>query len=155
MTMINKWISIRKHLLRKSAKKKGFSLIEAVVGIALMGIAVLGLAQLFTYSILVNSRADEISNATFLAQQQIDELRTLTASELNVLTSGKIDEIIDVNNDGTNDYRRITEIQLVSDMWEVKVMVFPGEHQQQSTDELFQNPSQYHAMANVSTVISR
>ncbi|MFW6123666.1 MAG: type IV pilus modification PilV family protein [Acidobacteriota bacterium] len=153
--MIKKWISIRKYLLRKSAKKKGFSLIEAVVGIALMGIAVLGLAQLFTYSILVNSRADEISNATFLAQQQIDELRTLTATELNLLTGGKIDEIIDVNNDGTNDYRRITEIQLVSDYWEVKVMVFPGEHQEVSADQLFQNPSQYHAMANISTMISR
>jgi len=155
MTMINKWISIRKFLRKKNSKRRGFSLIEAVVGIALMGIAALGLAQLFTYSILVNSRADEISNATFLAQQQIDSLRGLTASELNMLTTGKIDETIDVNNDTTYDYRRITEIQLVSDYWEVKVMVFPGEHQEVSADQLFQNPSQYHVMANISTMISR
>ena len=153
--MINKWISIRKFLRKKNSKRRGFSLIEAVVGIALMGIAALGLAQLFTYSILVNSRADEISNATFLAQQQIDSLRGLTASELNMLTTGKIDETIDVNNDTTYDYRRITEIQLVSDYWEVKVMVFPGEHQEVSADQLFQNPSQYHVMANISTMISR
>ncbi|MFO7980087.1 MAG: type II secretion system protein [Candidatus Aminicenantes bacterium] len=152
---INKRISIKKLFLKKKSREEGFSLIEAVVAIALMGTAALGLAQLFTYSILVNSRADEISNATFLVQQQIDSLRGLTATELNVLTSTKIDETIDQNNDGTYDYRRITEIQLVSDIWEVKVMVFPGENQGVSGDVLFQNPSQYHVMANMSTVISR
>ncbi len=145
----------RKHSPKKTAKKRGFSLIEALVGIALMGVAALGLAQLFTYSILVNSRADEISNATFLAQQQIDALRDLTASELNVLTSGKMDELIDQNNDGTYDYRRITEVQFSIDRWEVKVIVFPGENLGKSADILFQNPGQYHAMANINTVISR
>jgi len=155
MMNINKWISKKKLFLKKKSREEGFSLIEAVVAIALMGTAALGLAQLFTYSILVNSRADEISNATFLAQQQIDSLRGLTATELNMLTSTKIDETIDQNNDGTYDYRRITEIQLVIDRWEVKVMVFPGEQLGKSADVLFQNPGQYHAMANMSTVISR
>lgn len=155
MMKTNKSISIRKIFLKKKTSKKGFSLIEALVGIALMAIAALGLAQLFTYSILVNSRADEISNATFLAQQKIDFLRGLTATELNLLTTGKMDEIIDQNNDGTYDYRRITELQLVIDRWEVKVIVFPGEQLGKSADVLFQNPAQYHAMANISTVISR
>lgn len=155
MMNINKWISKKKLFLKKKSREEGFSLIEAVVAIALMGTAALGLAQLFTYSILVNSRADEISNATFLAQQQIDSLRGLTATELNMLTSSKIDETIDQNNDGTYDYRRITEIQLVIDRWEVKVIVFPGEQLGKSADVLFQNPGQYHAMANMSTVISR
>ncbi|MBD3414333.1 MAG: prepilin-type N-terminal cleavage/methylation domain-containing protein [Candidatus Aminicenantes bacterium] len=155
MMKMNPLISIKKINPEKETRNKGFSLIEAVVGIALMGIAALGLAQLFTYSILVNSRADEISNATFLAQQQIDSLRGLTASELNLLTSNKSDELIDANNDGTYDYRRITEVQLVIDRWEVTVIVFPGENPEKGADELFQNPSQYHAMANMSTVISR
>jgi len=155
MMNIHKLKSIRKNFWKKKTEKKGFSLIEAVVGIALMGVAALGLAQLFTYSILVNSRADEISSATFLAQQQIDSLRAYTASELNLLTSNKMDEVIDQNNDGTYDYRRITEVQLVIDRWEVKVIVFPGENLGKSADVLFQNPAQYHAMANISTVISR
>jgi len=152
---MNEFKLIRKHSPKKKAQKRGFSLIEAVVGIALMGVAALGLAQLFTYSILVNSRADEISNATFLAQQQIDALRGLTSMELNALTSGKVDELIDQNNDGTYDYRRITEVQLSIDRWEVKVIVFPGENLGISADVLFQNPGQYHAMANISTIISR
>ncbi|HHF52045.1 MAG TPA: type II secretion system protein [Candidatus Aminicenantes bacterium] len=152
---MNEFKLIRKHSPKKKAQKRGFSLIEAVVGIALMGVAALGLAQLFTYSILVNSRADEISNATFLAQQQIDALRGLTSMELNALTSGKADELIDQNNDGTYDYRRITEVQLSIDRWEVKVIVFPGENLGISADVLFQNPGQYHAMANISTIISR
>jgi len=155
MIKMNKFKLIQKLYPKKTERKRGFSLIEAVVGIALMGVAALGLAQLFTYSILVNSRADEISSATFLAQQQIDALRDLTASELNLLTAGKVDEVIDQNNDGTYDYRRITEVQLSIDRWEIKVIVFPGENLGQSADVLFQNPGQYHAMANISTVISR
>lgn len=155
MIKMNKFKLIQKLYPKKTERKRGFSLIEAVVGIALMGVAALGLAQLFTYSILVNSRADEISSATFLAQQQIDALRDLTASELNLLTAGKVDEVVDQNNDGTYDYRRITEVQLSIDRWEIKVIVFPGENLGQSADVLFQNPGQYHAMANISTVISR
>ncbi|MCP2620103.1 prepilin-type N-terminal cleavage/methylation domain-containing protein, partial [Candidatus Aminicenantes bacterium AC-334-K16] len=71
-----------------SGKRKGMTFIEALVGIALMAIAVIGLAQLFTYGILNNSRADRIANATFLAQQQIEFLRNLTGPELSALSAG-------------------------------------------------------------------
>ena len=41
----------------KKNKKDGFSLIEVLVGIAIVAIALLGLAQIFTYSVMTNSRA--------------------------------------------------------------------------------------------------
>ena len=137
-------------------KRKGFSLIEVVIGIGLMGIALMGLAQLFTYSVLNNSRADRISNATYLAQQQIEYYRNLTADELNAaLSSGVNDEQIDINNDTTDDYRRITQLQASGSFWDLRVMVFSAEQIGTDQGDLIQNPSRYRVKADMSTIISR
>jgi len=136
-------------------KRKGFSLIEVLIGIAIVAIALLGLAQLFTYGVLTNSRAERMSNATFLAQQQIDSHRNLTADELNALASNPLDEQIDVNFDGTIDFRRITEIQSNGASWEMRVLVFSGEQVYTDAALLTQNPREYDPKANISTLISR
>lgn len=140
---------------KSSVGEKGFSLIEVLVGVALVGIAVLSLAQLFIYSILSNARADQISTASFLAQQQIEEVRNLTADELNTLTAAPIDEQIDINADSTIDYRRITEVQTSGLTWQVRVLVFTGTMIHRGTTELLQNPVQNKAKIDVSTIISR
>ena len=142
---------------RKAAKTKGFSMIEVVIGIALVGIALLGLAQLFFLSVMNNARSDSMTNATFLAQQQIDFLRNLTADELENLTISPIDEQMDINNDGAVDFRRITQIQKSGFYWNIRVLVFPALQAYAETDveELLQSPSDYHVRADISTVISR
>ncbi|MFQ6038084.1 MAG: prepilin-type N-terminal cleavage/methylation domain-containing protein [Candidatus Aminicenantales bacterium] len=134
---------------------RGFSLIEVVVGLAIVAVALLGLAQVFTYSVLTNARADRMSNATFLAQQQIDFYRNLTADELNALTGNPTDELIDVNGDGTNDFRRITRLQTMGNFWEIRVLVFSPEQFSTGASVLLQNPGQYDAKADMSTIISR
>ena len=134
---------------------KGFTLMEVVIGIALVGIALLGLAQLFTYSVMNNSRSERITAATYLAQQQIDALRSLTADELNTLTAGIIDEVLDINNDGTNDFRRLTQVQDTGTNWSVRVLVFSAEVLNESAETLTQNPAQYRVKADVNTVITR
>jgi len=139
----------------KKRKNVGFSLIEVLIGIAIVAIALLGLAQLFTYSVMTNSRAERMSNATFLAQQQIDFHRNLTSDELNVLTAGTNDEQIDVNLDGTIDYRRLTEIQNNGLFWEIRVLVFSAEQSSTPYIDLVGDPQQYRVKANVSTIISR
>jgi len=137
----------------------GFSLIEAVIGIALMGFALLGLAQLFMMSVYNNMRGGEISHATFLAQQQIDYLRTLTADELNNFPSSargeRVDEPLDVNKDGTVDFRRITQVQATSPSYGVKVLIFPASQLGTALDALLQNPGNYRVRATMNTVISR
>jgi len=138
-----------------SNEEKGFSLIEVLVGVALVGIAMLGLAQFFIYSMLSNARADQISSATFLGRQQIEELRNLTADELNALTAAPIDEQIDVNADGTIDYRRITDIQSTGQTWQIRVLVFAGTMSHRGTSELILNPVQNKARIDVSTIVSR
>ncbi len=130
-------------------------MVEVLVGLAIVGIALLGLAQLFTYSVMTNSRAERMSNATFLAQQQIDYHRNLTADELNTLAAGINDEQIDVNSDGTIDYRRVTEIQASGISWEIRVLVFSAEQLSRNVSVLVGDPQLYDVKANMSTIISR
>lgn len=141
--------------INTSKKKKGFTLIEVVIGIGLVGIALLGLAQLFTYSVMNNSRSDMIANATYLAQQQVEALRNLTADELNALTAGAIDEQIDVNSDTTFDYRRITQVQISGSSWSVRVLVFPPTEFDIDLNTILQDPIQHKVRADINTVISR
>ncbi len=143
--------------LRTSKNNEGFSLIEILIALFLLGIALLGMAQLFAFSVLNNSRSEKMTNATFLAQQQIDFLRILPASELNnLVSSSPIDEFqIDINNDSIIDFRRVTQIQSTESNWNVKVLVFPGDRQGESADTLSQSPLEYGLKAEMNTIISR
>ncbi len=140
---------------RNDAKSKGFSMIEVVVGIALVGVALLGLAQLFCLSVMNNARSDAMTNSIFLAQQQIDFLRNLSANELHNLSLSSIDELIDINSDGIVDFRRITQLAASGFYWNVRVMVFSGLQAQVAMDNLIASPSEYQVRADVSTIISR
>ncbi len=140
---------------RNDTKNKGFSMIEVVVGIALVGVALLGLAQLFSLSVMNNARSDAMTNATFLAQQQIDFLRGLTADELYNLSLSPIDELMDINSDGIVDFRRITQLAESGFYWNVRVLVFPGLQAQVEMDNLIASPAEYRVRADVSTIISR
>jgi prepilin-type N-terminal cleavage/methylation domain-containing protein len=139
----------------RKKKREGFSLIETTISIALVGVALLGLAQLFTYSVMNNRRSDRMTNSTFLAQQQIDFLRNLPATDLNNLAQSPVDEQVDVNNDGNIDFRRVTVLQASGFYWEVRVQVFPASQLGVDVDVLIQNPTQYQIKADMSTVISR
>jgi prepilin-type N-terminal cleavage/methylation domain-containing protein len=139
----------------KKAKNEGFSLVEVLVGLAVVAIALLGLAQLFTYTVMANARAERMSSAVFLAQQQIDFHRNLTADELATLTAGPIDEQIDVNLDGTIDYRRVTEIRTTGAIWDIRVLVFAADQLNENVDALIQDPQAFKVKADMSTVISR
>lgn len=152
-------------------KKHGFTLIEAVIGIALVAIAVLGLAEMFTVSVLNNLRSERITNASYLAQQQIDVLRNLTIQEIldfnnsingvdlnnppdSILDIMK-DQPLDLNGDGRNDYRRLTRLQPWGGSWEVEVLVFSAEQLATAQALLFGDPAKYRVKARVSTIISR
>jgi prepilin-type N-terminal cleavage/methylation domain-containing protein len=137
------------------AKNKGFSMIEVVVGIALVGVALLGLAQLFVLSVMNNARSDSMTNAVFLAQQQIDFLRNLSAEELQNLALSPIDELMDINSDGTVDFRRVTQLASSGFYWNVRVLVFPGLQAQVELDNLIASPSDYQVRSDVNTIISR
>jgi Tfp pilus assembly protein PilV len=64
----------------------GFTLIETSIAMVIMMIAGLGVASLFMYSVVYNSGANDRAVAISIAQQQVEQLRSVqfTDSILNV-----------------------------------------------------------------------
>jgi prepilin-type N-terminal cleavage/methylation domain-containing protein len=152
--------------LERSGKRRpaagraaGFSLIEVLVGLFLVGVAVLGLAQLFMVAVANNLKADRVANATFLAQQQIDWLRGFTMDELTAYAGTTLesrDEVLDLNVDGTNDYRRVTDFRIAADTFQVRIYVYSAEKLSvASAAELLADPVQYRPRAMITTIITR
>jgi len=142
-----------------SGSPSGFSMIEAIIGIAVIGIAMLGLAQIFLLGVANNRRGGEIASASFFAQQRIEYLRALTAEELNNYPSTargeSADETIDANGDGTPEFRRITQITAGNLSYAVKVLVFPAARIGATAASLVADPAGNKARAVINTVISR
>jgi len=145
--------------MKTKKKSRGFSLIEVLVGLFLVAVAVLGLAELFLAAVANNLKADRVANATFLAQQQIDWLRGFTFEELNAYagtTMESRDEIIDLNLDGTNDYRRITDFRIAADTYQVRIYVYSAENFGiVSPADLLADPVQHRPRALITTIITR
>jgi prepilin-type N-terminal cleavage/methylation domain-containing protein len=145
--------------MRTSKRSRGFSLIEVLVGLFLVGMAVLGLAEVFLLAVANNLKADRVANATFLAQQEIDWLRGFTGDELDVYSSTSLesrDEFIDLNGDGTSDFRRITGISLIDGTFHVNVHVYSLEkYADLSASALLADPDHYRPRAMISTLIGR
>ncbi len=145
--------------MKRQKREHGFSLVEVLVGLFLVGVAVIGLAQLFLVAVTNNVRADRVANATFLAQQQIDWLRGFTLDELTAYAGTTLesrDEIIDINLDGTNDFRRITEFRNPGDSFQVLIHVYSAEKLGVPTAaELLADPAQHRPKALITTIITR
>jgi prepilin-type N-terminal cleavage/methylation domain-containing protein len=139
-------------IIRRTKKQPGFSLIEVLIGITLIGIALIGLAELFTMSVMNNLRSNQLSTATFLCQQEIDYLRTLTPTELDTLATIQ-DEQLDINADGTMDYRRITTIQRNINYY--KVFIFPPSQFSTDVNTLIGQPGSHQVNAQMGTIIER
>jgi prepilin-type N-terminal cleavage/methylation domain-containing protein len=158
-----KWLKEKFLLLApKNSRPKGFTLIEVIISMALVTVVFVSLAQLFTLSVMQNLRSNEISNAIFLAQQQIDYLRTLTSEELTNFPNKNIgesnDELIDINQDGTVDFRRLTVVQpsvTASAGFDVLVLVFPASVQNEKVNDLLATPDKYKIRAYIHTIITR
>lgn len=138
---------------------RGFSLIEVLVGLFLVGVAVLGLAQLFLVAVSNNLRADRVANATFLAQQQIDWLRGFTFDELNAYAGTPLesrDEVLDLNLDGSNDFRRVTDFHIAADTYQVRIFVYSAEKLSvASPAELIADTTLHRPRALITTIITR
>lgn len=134
-------------------------MIEALIGISIIGIAMLGMAQVFLLSVNNNTRAGEISHASFLAQQQLDYLRTLTAAELSTFPSTargeSADQNLDPNGDGITEYRRITQVSTGGVGYGVKILVFPAMSIGKASTVLLAAPSSYRVRAILNSIIIR
>jgi type II secretory pathway pseudopilin PulG len=147
--------------MKRMKLRSAFTFIEVIILLALVTVVIVSLIQLFSLSVLQNLRANEMSNAIFLAQQQIDYLRTLTSEELasfpSSLRGESADELLDLNLDGTVDFRRLTKIDVSMDGlgFYVRVLVFPASAVNKNRDELLNQPERYRVRAQIQTLITR
>jgi prepilin-type N-terminal cleavage/methylation domain-containing protein len=68
--------------------EKGFTLIETSIAMVITMVAALGAATLFTYSIGYNSGGNDRAAAISIAQQQIEQLRSVPFSDPLLNTTG-------------------------------------------------------------------
>ena len=141
-----------KMIMDRAKRQRGFSLIEVLIGITLIGIALIGLAELFTMSVMNNLRANQLGTATFLCQQEIDYLRTLTPTELDALPNVQ-DVQLDLNADGVMDFRKITTIQKNLNYY--KVFIFPPSQFSTAVNTLIWQPERHQVKAHMGTIIQR
>lgn len=66
---------------QRNASERGFTLIETSIALVILLIAGLGVASLFTYSIQYNSGANDRALAMSIAQQQIEQFRSVTFAD--------------------------------------------------------------------------
>ncbi len=94
---------------------RGFSLVETLVSIFFMSIVLLGVAQLIGVSIHLQKASEDVTSATVLVEQKLEELKN---ADFNGLApGGSIDgnqpgyfDMPDVNNDGVVDFTRRWEV---------------------------------------------
>ncbi len=72
---------------RKKCSQQGFSLVEVLVAILLLTVGLLALAKMQTGAVASNAFGNQLTQATFLAQDKLEELRLLNECFLEV--SGK------------------------------------------------------------------
>ena len=67
----------RASISAKRSSERGFTLIETSVALVVLMVAGLGVASLFAYSIQYNSGADDRAIAISIAQQHLEQLRSV------------------------------------------------------------------------------
>ena len=150
---------LKNRMARGAARREGFTLIEVLISVLLVAVAVTGLIQLYMMSALNNVRANQVANSVFLAQQEIDYLRSLTLTELasfpNTVRGEADDESIDLNVDGTLDFRRITVVTNHDPAFDITILVFPPSERAASRDDLVADPDAHRVRARLATMITR
>ena len=68
----------------------GFSMVEVLVAILLLTIGLLALAKMQTQAVASNSFGSQLTEATFLAQDKVEELRLLNECYLAVIATPEI-----------------------------------------------------------------
>ena len=81
-----------KHRTQLGAKgsEQGFSLVEVLVAILLLTVGLLALAQMQTRAVASNAFGNQLTQATFLAQDKLEELRLLNECYLEVSSKPQI-----------------------------------------------------------------
>ena len=73
--------------MTNAAANKGFSLIEAVIAVAILGVLMAGVIPAFMSNLSINGQSERRSEAVALAQQTLETLRGTNMSSLPMSSS--------------------------------------------------------------------
>jgi type IV pilus modification protein PilV len=79
-----------KRLSEEKYRQHGFTMVEVLVAILLLSIGILALAKMQTQAVASNSFGNRLTEATFLAQDKVEELRLLNECYLEVIAKPEI-----------------------------------------------------------------
>lgn len=139
--------------MKNIQNKKGFSLIEIMAAFSIIGLVFVGLMQSFPYGLSINKTSENSTIASFLAQGEIEEIRSLGYDNIIVGYTAKHP----LSND-LNDYRNkfqseidinfvdsnLNEILVDEGMKKISVTIY-------FTNSISKNESSY----NITTLISQ
>ena len=75
---------------RSKYRQSGFSMVEVLVAIILLTVGLLALATMQTQSVASNNFGNQLTEATFLAQDKMEELKLLNECYLGVIAKPEI-----------------------------------------------------------------
>ena len=86
------------NLARGKHHQQGYSLVEVMVAILILTIGLLALAKMQTQAVASNSFGSQLTQATFLAQDKLEELRLLNECYLAVLATPELGWTVEDQN---------------------------------------------------------
>jgi len=93
-------------------QQKGFTLIEVLVALVLMAIALTGVAMMSTSSTSADTRGRDQVTATLLAQQKLEQLRSLTRADADWGEGTHNEAWLDENGvSGAGPFMRIWDVE--------------------------------------------
>jgi len=101
--------------------QKGFTLIEILAAVTIFGIMLLPISNLFFYNIKTTVQSHKISIATAIAQDKIEQLKSMSKYELKLIGEKNIVEEINYEN---NIYERITRVIEEDKLFTLDVKVY-------------------------------
>jgi prepilin-type N-terminal cleavage/methylation domain-containing protein len=97
-------------LLKLSAeRKRGFTLVELMITIAVLTLGILVAIQVQTSSLMGSNVADNLTAATFLAEAEMERLKSLSFSELTLETENESVTTTGLNRLGLTDCQEPAE----------------------------------------------
>jgi prepilin-type N-terminal cleavage/methylation domain-containing protein len=95
----------QKNKLKRCLNKKGMSLVEIMVAFSILSVAFMAISYSFPFGLTINKSAENLTIASFLAQDKVEEIISLGYENISV---GNIESRNRLSDDG-DDYRFVYE----------------------------------------------
>ena len=96
---------------RQEDSQQGFTLVEVLVAILLLTVGLLALARMQTGAVAGNAFGNQVTEATFLAQDKLEELRLLNEYYLGVIARPQINWTADDQAIVTNYNNQLSDVE--------------------------------------------